>query len=46
MLIPHPCLDFYSAGLDPRDALFLGQFNIEMMELTPLRYFCKDLRLP
>jgi hypothetical protein len=34
-------------GWNPKGtALFLGQFNIEMMELTPLRYFSKDLRLP
>jgi len=25
---------------------FLGRFNIEMMELTPLRYFSKDSGLP
>jgi hypothetical protein len=24
----------------------LGKFNIEMMELTPLRYFRKDSELP
>jgi hypothetical protein len=41
--MPHYCLDFYSRWVGtPGDALFLGQFNIELMELTPLPL---DLRL-
>ena len=46
MLMPVIALISNSRWVATHGRSFLGKFNIEMMELTPFRYFCKDSGLP
>ncbi len=46
MLMPVIALISNSRWVGTHRRSFLGKFNIEMMELTPFRYFCKDSGLP